>query len=243
MHEYICSLARDEQTSLIIVPSQDTLTLHAMEAGLVRNFNINVQDYAPCTVGIYIDRLARRNLSHDTFQHSVAVIFIGGADDREALSLAIRMSSHPKVSVTVLQLVINDLYLSGAHLEERKLDSQLIEGFKMKNKSNERAAYHESVVEDPEQSLSEIRSLKGKHDLLIVGRQRVGMASTFDDQMLYWSENPELGVIGDYIASADFCNGQTSVLVLQHYSSTAEGSETDRSHGFEGDYLLKRSMC
>lgn len=243
MHEYICSLARDELTPLIILPFHETLTeINPSEATSLRNLNIKVQALAPCTVGILVDKTIRQNLSRTTFHYDVGVIFISGADDREALSLATRMSSHPNVCVNVLHLVIKDLCEDCLDVQERKLDIKLTEEFKRKNANNNRATFQEAVVEDTEQGFDELRALKGQHNLLMVGRQRQGMKSMFDEQMLSWSEHPELGFIGDYVSSSDFCSGRTSVLVMQHYSDI-KGSSHYSCNDCEGEYLLKGSVC
>ena len=40
-------------------------------------------------------------------EHAVVVVFIGGADDRESLTLAALMSKHPGVRLTALRVVQN----------------------------------------------------------------------------------------------------------------------------------------
>ncbi|OWM89559.1 cation/H(+) antiporter 15-like [Punica granatum] len=244
MHEYIYRLAQDELIPLIILPFHQMMTdIDHAEATSLRNFNIKVQEHAPCTVGILVDKAVSDSMSRTTFQYSIGVIFVSGADDREALSLAIRMSGHPMVSITVLRLVIKSQDMDSINVLEKRLDIQLIEEFKLNTVKNERSTYLEIAVQDTEQGFAQIRSLRGKHNLIIVGRKRKGAMSVFDEQMLNWSENPELGVIGDYVSSADFCHGQTSVLVMQHYSDDIKGSGRYICGDYEGEYLLRRSVC
>lgn len=37
--------------------------------------------------------------------YCVAVLFLGGADDREALSVVARMAGHPKIDLTMVRLL------------------------------------------------------------------------------------------------------------------------------------------
>ncbi|EEF41509.1 hypothetical protein RCOM_0687690 [Ricinus communis] len=70
---------------------------------------VNKLQYSvPCRVGILLDKgLNEWNAHH--LPCNIAVIFLGGNDDREALALASRMSSNPDASVTWLRIkVIKD---------------------------------------------------------------------------------------------------------------------------------------
>ena len=108
MHEYICRLALEKLTSLIIIPYHENQK-HiegSLVATSIRGFNARLQRYAPCTVGMLVDRGTRR-MNSSYFSYNVAVIFIGGEDDREALALAARMSGHAEVSLCVLRITLH----------------------------------------------------------------------------------------------------------------------------------------
>ncbi|KAH0979400.1 hypothetical protein GBA52_006577 [Prunus armeniaca] len=107
MHDTIIRLAEDKAVPLIILPFHDhqgmvDLTLIAS----TRQFNINVQTNSPCTVGILVDRDLSSRLRLTSSSFNVAVIFIGGADDREVLAYAARISGNPTVGMTVFRIIL-----------------------------------------------------------------------------------------------------------------------------------------
>lgn len=231
MHEYICKLALDEMVPLILVPFHGTTTQDGNASASLRGLNSQVQAYASCTVGILVDRTLIYSLARPTLSiYNVAVVFIGGADDREALSLGIRMSSHPLVSVTVLRVTFEDLYMGAHNKTESKLDFRMVDEFKLRNAHNNLAMYLEKWAKDAEDAFNGISSLKGKYDLIIVGRQRQVTRSMSDDLMLNWSENPELGLVGDFVGTSEFCGNTTSVLVMQHYEDTRHLPHESNDH-------------
>lgn len=65
--------------------------------------NSKVKAAAPCSVGIYVDNGLGSSvqLMPASVAHSIAVLFFGGPDDREAIAVALRMAEHPGVKVTV----------------------------------------------------------------------------------------------------------------------------------------------
>lgn len=73
--------------------------------------------------------------------------------------------------------------------------------------------FREERVEDGPELALRVRSLEEAYDLIIVGRRHGG-----DSRMLAglteWVEFPELGPVGDILASADI-NRPVSVLVVQ----------------------------
>ncbi|KAG5148487.1 hypothetical protein JHK82_015368 [Glycine max] len=76
-------------------------------------------------------------------------------------------------------------------------------------------------------SLAAIGTMDDIHDLFIVGRGQ-GVISPLTAGLTDWSECPEIGAIGDMLASSDFA-ATASVLVLQQYvgdGSPCEGLET-----------------
>ncbi|KAK4835848.1 hypothetical protein QYF36_015253 [Acer negundo] len=210
IHESICRLARDKYIPLVLVPFPENLDTHGRKLAL-HSFNILMQAYAPCTVGILVDRSLPRIFCSIYFTYNIGVLFLGGPDDREALSLVLRISGHPGVSITVLRIE-----LRGEKFEnqsEKYLDDCLVSEFKARNISNASVVCRKLVAENTMQVVDSIRSLENNYDLVIVGKQR-GPSSQLEQEMLPWVENEELGTIGDMVASSDFCGGTVSVLVM-----------------------------
>ncbi|KAI3892930.1 hypothetical protein MKX03_006900 [Papaver bracteatum] len=235
MHEDICNLAEDKRVALIIVPFHKQQTIDGgMEATnpAFRTVNQNVLANAPCSVGILVDRglgaTARAASSHVT--HNVVVLFFGGPDDREALAYASRMSENPTVNLTVIRFLPgeeakgwqqeNESKDNGMNVvtdndRERQIDDDVITDFRMKTANEESVVYVEKTTNDGEETVSTIRSLDNIHDLYIVGRGQ-GTISPLTAGLTDWSECPELGPIGDLLASSDFAV-TVSVLVVQQY--------------------------
>ncbi|XP_050211966.1 cation/H(+) antiporter 15-like [Mercurialis annua] len=220
MHNIICNHARDKHIPLIIVPFQANQEGYSMESSQIRDFNIQLQLNASCTIGLFVDKgLNQRNL--EQFSCNIAVIFLGGADDREALSLASRMSRNPDVSITLLRIPVRRIERSVNDFIENRLDELLVEEFMERNSDNACVVSREVVAENSFQLLALIRSLENDYDLVMVGKMPV--KAQFVEEMRGWVEHQELGLIGDVLVSTDICKGKLSVLVFQHY---VEGGES-----------------
>ncbi|GFY94194.1 cation/hydrogen exchanger 15 [Actinidia rufa] len=244
MHEEICNLAEDKRVAFIIVPFHKQPTVDGgMESAnpKIRMLNQNVLANAPCSVGILVDRglNCSKRLAASQVSHNIAVLFFGGADDREALSYAVRMSEHPGNTLNVIR------FLPGPHavkptiepnqdfndqgvltlqiVKEKQLDDDYIKEFRMMKANDESFSYIEKVVNNGEETVSAIRSVDNIHDLFVVGR-REGTISPLTAGLNEWSECPELGVIGDLLASADFA-AAVSVLVVQQYVGAGPNDE------------------
>ena len=74
--------------------------------------------------------------------------------------------------------------------------------------------------------MTALRELRDMYSLFIVGKGGRGHSSitTLSD----WEECPELGTVGDLLASSDF-NTNASILVIQKHHHTTDNS-------FRGDY-------
>ncbi|XP_057982666.1 cation/H(+) antiporter 15 [Malania oleifera] len=238
MHEDICNLAEDKRVAFIIIPFHKQQTVDGgMEATnpAFRMVNQNVLANAPCSVGILVDRglSGSTRLAANQVSHHVAVLFFGGPDDREALSYGWRMCEHPGVTLTVMRFIPGDdateTTVEPSHepndprvltvvtdLErEKQLDEEYMNDFRMKNTGDESVIYAEKLVNNGEETVAAIRSMDNVHDLFIVGRGQ-GMISPLTAGLTDWSECPELGAIGDLLASSDFA-ATVSVLVVQQY--------------------------
>lgn len=84
-------------------------------------------------------------------------------------------------------------------------------------KKKESVVWREVEAEDDVEVVNGIRSLQSNYDLFMIGRRRWRSAEMADgeEEITDFVENPELGVIGDMLASADFWGGMVSVLVMQ----------------------------
>ncbi|KAK8577240.1 hypothetical protein V6N13_122231 [Hibiscus sabdariffa] len=227
MHQPICRLSETIHAPLIIVPFFNTREAHNTD-GSLRILNTNIQAIATCTVGLLVDRGLHSPVSLTTFSYNMAVVFLGGADDREALALATRVSQQPNVRITMLRI---DLIVNHSTLEcqiEKEGDDSLFRDFKDMNVDNACVACREVVAHDIEDVMKALRSLSNTYDLVVVGKRH-----TIPDLqgLLAWAQYPELGVIGDALAAPDFIAGRMSVLVLQHHGGASQrGYERCSSH-------------
>ncbi|TKY60437.1 Cation/H(+) antiporter 15 [Spatholobus suberectus] len=242
MHEDVCNVAQEKRVAFIIIPfhKQQTVDgeMEAMNTSF-RTVNRNVLAQAPCSVGILVDRglTVSNHLAPDQRSHHVAVLFFGGPDDREALSYALRMSEHPGITLTVMRFVPGEEMMHhNGHPDEprilavqtdmdtqKQLDEKLIQWFRTSHVANDSIVYVEKMVNNGEQTVAAIRTMDDIHDLFIIGRDH-GMISPLTAGLTDWSECPELGVIGDLLASSDFA-ATASVLIVQQY--VGEGIEGD----------------
>ncbi|GAB4824327.1 hypothetical protein Ancab_007215 [Ancistrocladus abbreviatus] len=224
MHEDICTLALDKLTSLIILPFHRKLGIDGSiesEDHDWRALNISVFERSPCSVAILIDRgrrdgyptimptLTSISVEASKTKFSVSVIFIGGKDDQEALALAKRMARGSRVKVHVVRLCV-----AGEENHLDPIDLFLLRELKHCTVFNQQFTYVEKTVKEGADSANWLKSVMGEYDLIIVGR-RYNMDCTQTLGLKEWSEVEELGVLGDLLASPEYCAG-TSVLVVQH---------------------------
>lgn len=216
MHQNIGKLAQDHTAHLIIMPFRKRQEEDVREVTFLHGLNSSILASAPCTVGILVDNSIARRTWYDDFSYNVAVIFLGGLDDREALAFATRVSGREGIQMTVIRILVNCLSPKDDYRGQKKLDDSVLEDFWIKNTNNGSAVYREVVAEDGVQVVNRIRSLELDYDLVILGRRPLNKL-LFTEEMLSFTENPELGVIGDMLASEDLCESRTSLLVMQHF--------------------------
>ncbi|TYI12713.1 hypothetical protein ES332_A08G007000v1 [Gossypium tomentosum] len=213
MHEDICTMALDKQTSFIILPFHRKWSVNGSveaENNVVRNVNCSVLDQSPCSVGILIDRGGRR-IPMKSSSYSVGILFLGGKDDREALTLAKRMARDPRVKLTVIRLI--------AYQDRRDvldwdtiMDIEILKDVKQNNGVLGNGCdmmYVEQVSDSGSQTAKIIRTVADDYDLIIVGR-RYGVESI-----------QSMGIVGDLFASTDI-DSRVSVLVVQQQHYIAE---------------------
>ncbi|ESW20256.1 hypothetical protein PHAVU_006G193500 [Phaseolus vulgaris] len=237
MHEDICSLAEEKRVSIIIIPFHKQQTVDGEMEDTIPAFrmvNHNLLQNSPCSVGILVDRglNGSNRLIGNLASHQVVVLYFGGPDDREALAYGWRMSRHPRVRLTVMHFIpslysnqtsksdhlwakIDRSFTTIKNGNENKLDEEYISEFKMMVAHDDSVIYMDKVVNNGEETVAAIRSINNVNDLFIVGRGQ-GTMSPLTDGLTDWSECPELGAIGDLLASSDF-ETTASVLVLHQY--------------------------
>lgn len=216
MHEDICTLALDRKTSMIVVPSGRKWTIDGTfesDNDAIRHLNQSLLECAPCSIGILVDRgeFSRKSnvTSKKRYNIEVGVIFIGGKDDREALSLVKRMKHNPRVRVTVTRLVFNHEIESNW---DYILDNEGLKDLKSKEETND-IVYIEKIVTTGAEVVTVVQVLAEEYDLMVVGRDHDTRSEDLSG-LMEWVELPELGVIGDLLAAKDL-NSKVSVLVVQ----------------------------
>lgn len=211
IHEDIVASAEQKRVALIILPFHKSQRidgrLESIGAGY-HEINKRVLAGATCSVAVLVDRgLGGAALvpSSDV-SYAMAVLFFGGADDREALDYAARMAEHPGISLVVLRFLQRsdpdaDDEESLAHFQSRKTT----------------AKYEEVAAEGAAQVSAAIKA-SGRFNLYIVGRRaRIGAA------LVERTDCPELGPVASYLVSPEFSTAG-SVVVIQRYDPKV-GSE------------------
>lgn len=224
MYRDVCKLALVSKASIIIVPLEkdcvgDLVVAEHWGVGQQQqDINTNVLANAPCSVGLLIDKAHRWHLSlcrsSNGATYKFIVLFLGGADAREALAYSDRMVGNPNVNLTVIRFLSSNS--EGDDEREKKLDDGMVTWFWVKNETNERVIYREVVVRNGADTVSAIQAMteENYYHLWIMGRKQ-GINSRLLDGLSTWTENQdELGIIGDYVSSTDIV-GADSVLVVQ----------------------------
>uniref|UniRef100_A0A0D9VN59 Uncharacterized protein n=1 Tax=Leersia perrieri TaxID=77586 RepID=A0A0D9VN59_9ORYZ len=217
----------DSRASLLIVPFHkeqryDGRMVCRREGR--RQLNQRILQRAPCTVGILVERRRLQQQQHQQQQQVVAV-FLGGPDDREAVAFATRLAAHPSVCVTVVRLIFN----SHAHPRDTNDDEES----SSTNDDEEFIAdvyarfvvagqlqYRETHVSNGADTVNALSAMVGTYSLFVVGKGNDhGAAAAMTSGMgglLQEEECPELGPLGEVLASDDF-TACGSVLVLQQH--------------------------
>ncbi|KAK9002607.1 hypothetical protein V6N11_025277 [Hibiscus sabdariffa] len=220
MHEDICTMALDNQTSLVLLPFHKKWSLHGSvvedENSKIRNLNFSILHRAPCSIGILVDcglRSCTQKPVNSFSSYSIGIVFLGGKDDQEALTLAKRMSHDSRVNLTLIHL-ISDQESENAMDWDTMMDAEMLKDFKQNEGGGGcNLTYKQVISNNGKQTANIIRSITDDYDLVIVGR-RCGVDSVQTAGLSEWSEYPELGVIGDLLTSM-VLDSRVSVLVVQ----------------------------
>ncbi|KAK8970585.1 Cation/H(+) antiporter 15 [Platanthera guangdongensis] len=213
MHEDVIGVSEDKHCALILLPYHKHQSIDGeMEDThpAIRCLNQNVLAGATCSVGIFVDR-GLSGSGCRAQRHNVALLFFGGADDREALAYADRLATHPAVALTIVR------FLPRIGPQERVVDvggesdEECLAQFQAG--AGGEAEYVERTVSNAEETVAVLREMEGRYDLYIAGIGE-GMSSPLTEGLTEWIDCPELGPIGDLLASSDFMS-RASVLVLR----------------------------
>ncbi|KAJ0103381.1 hypothetical protein Patl1_06686 [Pistacia atlantica] len=212
MHQTICSLVQDQSIALILLPFSKNQLLHGRMTNF-NNLNNNIQGYSPSTVGIFVDRGLTDHLKSKQMDYHVGAFFLGGPDDREAMALVSRMSEKPNFRITLHRIIFKIDYEKEENQSEKNLDDSVIKRFLSKNKNNAGVRFDEIDADSTARAIDSMRSIQKDYDLVIVGKRRIE-GSQLKQDMKPWLEYEELGEMGDFLASKDFCQGTMFVLVI-----------------------------
>lgn len=157
MHISICNLVEDVSAPLIIVPFHQNDQSHGciVTAAATRDINRKFQAYAPSTVGILVDRTSRLGISSTSFlSFNIAVFFMGGPDDREALALGMRMSTRENTSIVLFRFVVQKKS-TGTDTDSPKSDIDIFPDEAEEKQDLEEEEEHEEEEEDEERVMDE----------------------------------------------------------------------------------------
>ncbi|CAN0887985.1 Cation/H(+) antiporter 4 [Linum grandiflorum] len=145
--------------------------------------------------------------------------FDGGIESEDA---SVRMLNS-KVELTILHLIAKECSCGGRNSRlsdeensagyERLTDDVVLELALKEVDVLPNVRYVDEVVEDGHQTAMAIRSRAEDHDLFVVGRRR-NVESPQTIGLDQWSEFPELGVVGDLLASKHM-KTKDGVLIVQ----------------------------
>ncbi|CAM6112024.1 unnamed protein product [Calypogeia fissa] len=181
--------------------------------------NQKVLQYARCPVGILVDRGLWGGGQSATrrVDHTVAVLFFGGPDDRVALALGVTMAEHSGMKLKVIQYTRpadQDADSSLPELEDMRDEEMLNTVRSIFNNSNKVITFEEVEIINLDESINEVGK-EIQHNLILVGRSShpSSLLASLCQQRPELAHS-ELGHVGDILASS---NSRCSVLVVQQY--------------------------
>jgi len=244
MHQDIINLARHRGVTLILSTFHKQPTYDGLGAGAAtaRAVNIINRDHAskdekkvvleslaknaPCCLAILVDRGLSGKRSKEL---RVAMFYVGGADDREALSYAWRMTRSSDVNLTVVRLVWEN-----PNDEFDEMDKEFIKGFMKQMGDSTKVRYLEKVVRDEKKTVKLLNKIGKKgFDLFVVGRghgRKMSLAQTVDPVL----EEAVLGPLGDALTDLNSA-AETSILIFQRQGEEVEGKHVRSASSPDGN--------
>ncbi|KAL1206794.1 Cation/H(+) antiporter 26 [Cardamine amara subsp. amara] len=221
MHEDVCTLAFDKETNLIIVGIDEGTAAE-------RRLRRNVLNSSPCSVAVLLDKghvPDFKNMGTTIKNHSMKInicsIFLGGADDRETLAFAARMANHPCVNLNILKLVDGEKVSQLNNVIERRLDFKAIEKFRKDTLNKHNVCLRELKIKQASELVNLLREEGNSCDLVMVGIRHEESFQVLQG-LSVWSENEELGEIGDLLVSRDLKLTASVLAIQQQLSSVVE---------------------
>ncbi|XP_027337591.1 cation/H(+) antiporter 4-like [Abrus precatorius] len=238
MYEDVCNQALDKVASIIILPFHQRWSSDGdveSDDKNIRTLNCRVLEIAPCSVGILVSRASHQRRGTTT---RVALIYLGGEDDHEALCIAKRAIRNPGINLVVYHLVSDDCIGERDELGDYyKDDGDMLLLQDMKHEPNVR--YQQIIAMDGSQTAGFLGEIVNEHDFFIVGRGH-GINSPQTEGLTHWSEFPELGVIGDFLSSPDLRSRASILVVQQQLSRIAEIQKLCNDDELDGHDLLNQ---
>ncbi|XP_010999354.1 PREDICTED: cation/H(+) antiporter 19-like [Populus euphratica] len=231
IYEDICTSAHQKRAAMILLPFHKHQRVDGSLESLghsLQEVNQRVLRHSPCSVGILIDRGfgGTTQVSASDVSSKIVVPFFGGSDDMEALAYGMRMAEHPGIMLTVLKFVPASgktlLTLEGHDTNVNRVendknsnsqaDSEIFFSEFVQHAAKQlqdSVTHEERVVESKADVVAALKSMS-KSNLFMVGRMPPIAP------LLISTDTPELGPVGSILASSNFSN-TASVLVIQHY--------------------------
>ncbi|KAK4432373.1 Cation/H(+) antiporter 20 [Sesamum alatum] len=230
MHEDICHVAEKKMVAMILLPFHKRwrkINGETEEESLGQGWrwvNQRVFREAPCSVAVLVDR-GYGNESHKTAVQNVCVIFFGGPDDREALELGSRMAEHPMVKVAVIRFREKSRGTIYSLATEEEHDEEALAEFKRRWEG--RVEFTEELAVNIVDQVLAIGT-SGEYDLIVVGngRRPSTMVAALADHAV---EHPELGPVGDVLASSGRGIASSVLVVQQHVSEEVPVSKISQA--------------
>lgn len=215
MHDDICFMSMDSKSNIVIMPFHKQWSIDGnfeYSNASIRTVNQKVLDKAPCSVGIFIDRSqtsGRLLVMYEKSCCKIAMVFLGGGDDPEAMAYSLRIAQHPNVKLTMFWVRVKMQGNQYWKMKNPYID--LVEHIRYNSNLEGKVTFKEEVVEDGAGTTQFIRNIDGHFSLVIVGKHHVA-DSPCTLGLTEWCELPELGPLGNLLATSDF---NFSVLVVQ----------------------------
>ncbi|XP_039059440.1 cation/H(+) antiporter 20-like [Hibiscus syriacus] len=225
MHEDICHVAETKRVTMIVLPFHKQHRRGEGDQETIENVghgwqlvNQRVLKDAPCSVAVLVDR-GFGNPRHytATSTQSVCILFFGGADDREALELGGRMAEHPAVRVAVVRFVEEEGCERNGELDEAAMAE-------FRRKRDGMVEYKEKTTSNLVEDVLGLGQC-GDYNLIVVGKGRFPSPMTAE-LADHQPEHPELGHIGDLLASSDHSILSSVLVIQQHDSARTEETLT-----------------
>ncbi|KAF9605813.1 hypothetical protein IFM89_018638 [Coptis chinensis] len=152
-----------------------------------------------------------------TSMHNDTLVFLGGADDREALAYAERISKHPNIKVTVIRLLKKSCEYNLKKMSaENIFDEETLMDFKLRTTYNKRVTYIYEEVNNGVGVVSVICEMGDKYELIILGRHH-DENSPLIIELTDFDKCSELGTIGDIFETSNY-GGKATLLLMQQQS-------------------------